>query len=141
MSIISTIKKTISGGEQKQKRRSAAAKAVPSEKQKEHVPETAHAPAFHASFAGALITHPYLTEKSSLLQANHNAYVFKVHRSATANEVKKAVQKLFSVSVTKVNMANMPSKTIRLGVREGHIPGFRKAIVTLKKGDMIDIGT
>ncbi len=138
MSIISTIKKTIAGDE-KPKRSSAKAKTAP-EKKKASPEGSAPLSAPVTSFASTLISHPYLTEKSSLLTANYNAYVFKVHRSATANEVKKAVQKLFSVSVTKVNMANMPSKKVRLGMREGRIPGFRKAIVTLKKGDKIDIG-
>lgn len=139
MSIISTIKKTIAGDE-KPKRTTAKAKNAPEKKKASVAEAPSKTGSFAPSFASALITHPYLTEKTSFLQATNNAYVFKVARSATANEVKKAVQKLFSVTVEKVNMTNMPSKKVRHGMREGRVPGFRKAIVRLKKGDKIDIG-
>lgn len=89
---------------------------------------------------GFAILHPYVTEKTSLAQALRNTYAFKVERRATARAVKEEVERLFGVSVTKVNMANMPGKKIRLGVREGRVPGFRKAMVTLKEGDKIDTG-
>ncbi len=89
---------------------------------------------------GFVILHPWVTEKTSLAQALRNTYAFKVGKRATAREVKKEVERLFGVSVTKVNMANMPGKKIRLGLREGKVPGFRKAMVTLKEGEKIDTG-
>lgn len=91
------------------------------------------------SAAGRVITRPYMTEKAAML-AEAGKYIFVVAKTATKNEVVKAVQATFGVTVTRVNMINAPERKVRLGRHEGQIPGFKKAMVTLKKGEKIDIG-
>lgn len=88
---------------------------------------------------GRVITRPYMTEKAAML-AEKGTYVFVVAKTATKNEVTKAIQSTFGVTVTAVNMINAPERKVRLGRHEGQVPGFKKAMVTLKKGDKIDIG-
>ncbi|MBI5913683.1 50S ribosomal protein L23 [Candidatus Azambacteria bacterium] len=90
-------------------------------------------------YAGRVIEHPYITEKTSRCAAQ-NTYVFKVARATTKNEIVKAIQRMFKVTVTKVNVMNMPGKKVRLGRHEGRVPGFKKAMVTIKEGETIDIG-
>lgn len=127
MSILQTIKKTLSHEEDT--RTEPAVKKPAAEKAQ----SASQPPHF-------LVMRPHVTEKSGLMQANHNIYVFKVDRRATANEIKKEITRMFSVTVARVNMANMPSKKIRFGGREGRVPGFRKAMVMLKEGEKIDVG-
>lgn len=88
---------------------------------------------------GRVIVRPYMTEKAAMF-AEVGKYVFVVARDTTKNEVTKAVQTTFGVTVIRVNMINAPEKKVRMGRHEGHVPGFKKAMVTLKKGDKIDIG-
>lgn len=133
MSILGTIKTSFA------KPKKAAPKKA-GEKKTALVAEAAGASGSKGAYLRALIVSPYVTEKSSMLQAHNNTYVFKVDHRATTNEIRKAVEQVFGVTVRRVNMANMPSKKIRVGLHEGRVPGFRKAMVTLKAGDKIDIG-
>lgn len=87
-----------------------------------------------------MLTHPYVTEKTSALKADANKYVFIVAKTANKPELKKAIQEKYKVTVTKVNMINIPSRKIIVGRTMGTKTGFRKAIVTLKAGDSIEIG-
>ena len=86
-----------------------------------------------------VLRRPLVTEKSTVLQNLRNQYSFEVADSANKIEVKKAVEALFSVKVVKVNMVRMPAKRRRVFGRPGHTPAWRKAVVTLKDGDSIDI--
>ena len=86
----------------------------------------------------SIVLHSYVSEKATRLEG-FNQYVFKVARTANKPEVKKAIQNRFQVSVTNVRMVNMPSKKRTVGRHVGTKSGFRKAIVTLKKGDTISI--
>lgn len=81
---------------------------------------------------------PLITEKSALLQAQ-GKYVFEVASEATKHQVTQAVEKAFKVKVTAVNMITVPGKTRRVGQRQLQRPSWRKAIVTLKPGDKIEI--
>ena len=85
-----------------------------------------------------IILRPMITEKGGLLEG-YGQYLFKVARGVNKLEIKKAVEKLYKVKVDRVNVASMPSKFRRVGEHEGRKSGFRKAIVTLKKGDKIEI--
>ena len=87
-----------------------------------------------------LIKHPHITEKASLL-AENNQYVFVVAGNATGPEVKKAIVKTYKVKVAAVRMINAKPKEKRLGRSIGIKPGFRKAIVTLQKGEKLDVLT
>lgn len=88
--------------------------------------------------AYAAIVAPHLTEKSSAM-GSENKYVFRVAREANKFEIKKAVEKLYKVKVVKIAVSHKPGKVRRLGRHEGVKTGFKKAIITLVKGDKIDI--
>jgi large subunit ribosomal protein L23 len=87
----------------------------------------------------ALVRRPIVTEKSTAMQAMRNQFTFEVARSANKIEVKKAIETLFSVKVVKVNIAGVPSKTKRTFGRQGETKPWKKAFVTLREGDSIDI--
>jgi large subunit ribosomal protein L23 len=85
-----------------------------------------------------LIHHPIISEKATTLSALRK-YVFLVDPRATASEVRKAVQKEYKVDVVDINMINVKSKARRLGQTMGTKSGYRKAVVTLKSGQKLDI--
>ena len=81
---------------------------------------------------------PMLTEKGTLLKETENKVVFKVATTANKIEIKKAVEDIFKVKVNRVSTMNYKGKTKRLGRFEGKRPDWKKAIVTLKKGEKLD---
>jgi large subunit ribosomal protein L23 len=83
---------------------------------------------------------PVITEKSTIV-AENNQIVFEVPTSASKPEIKAAVEQLFNVSVTAVNTIVTKGKTKRFRGRLGRRNDVKKAIVTLKDGDTIDIAT
>lgn len=88
--------------------------------------------------AGKIIIEPFFTEKTSNL-TQLNKYVFKVSKRANKNEVKKAVEGLYEVNVTGVNIVKNSAKPRRVGKREMMKPGFKKAVVTIKEGQSIEL--
>ncbi|MGD8605052.1 MAG: 50S ribosomal protein L23 [Anaerolineales bacterium] len=85
------------------------------------------------------ITRPVISEKSTLLTDKHNKYVFEVAREANKIQIKKAVEEVFKVGVVKVRTMRMPGKTKRVRLQLGRTPVWKKAIVTLKEGDRIEL--
>lgn len=87
-----------------------------------------------------VLIRPVVSEKSYALQDN-GVYTFIVHPDATKPEIHDAVQRLFSVKVTKVNTLNRPGKTRRdrRTNRRGKRPDTKRAIVTLAEGESIEI--
>ena len=83
---------------------------------------------------------PHITEKATLA-SEHNAVVFKVANTATKPQIKEAVEAIFGVSVMGVNTINMKGKTKRFRGKVGFRSDFKKAIVTLKDGQSVDITT
>jgi large subunit ribosomal protein L23 len=83
---------------------------------------------------------PVITEKSTIV-AENNQIVFQVPISSNKTEIKAAVEQLFNVSVTAVNTILTKGKTKRFRGRPGRRSDVKKAIVTLKDGDTIDIAT
>lgn len=83
---------------------------------------------------------PVITEKSTLV-AEENKIIFKVPLTATKPEIKEAVEGLFKVDVTKVNTILVKGKTKRFRGVPGRRSDFKKAIVTLKEGQSVDITT
>jgi large subunit ribosomal protein L23 len=79
-----------------------------------------------------------LTEKASLLRESANQVVFEVARSANKVQIKDAVQALFNVKVESVNTLVIRGKDRRMGRTYGKMQNWKKAVVTLKKGDTID---
>ena len=86
-----------------------------------------------------LIRRPVVTEKSSTLQGLNNQFTFEVIPEANKSEVKKAVEALFKVKVTAVNIVRLPSKQRRTFGRPGQTRPWKKAVVTLRKGDTIEV--
>ena len=83
---------------------------------------------------------PNITEKSTSL-SKFNKVVFKVHKGASKNSIKKSIEKIFKVNVIKVNTINLKGKTKLVRNKKAYKPGYKKAIVTLKKGQNIDLAT
>ena len=85
-----------------------------------------------------VLRRPLITEKNAALQAQ-GKYAFEIAREATKHQVKQAVEKAFKVKVTAVNVMTVPGKTRRIGRREVLTPSWKKAFVTLKPGDKIEL--
>ena len=86
-----------------------------------------------------VLRRPVITEKSTAGVERLNAYVFEVSRAANKIEIKKAVEGLFSVKVVKVNTRRQWGKAKRMGAVVGHTQSTKEAVVTLRRGDKIDI--
>jgi len=84
-----------------------------------------------------LIKKPLITEKSTDLSKT-GKYVFIVKPNATKPEVKKAIKEIYKVDPVLVNIVNKPSKQKKMGRLRGRQSGYKKAIVTLKKGQKIE---
>ncbi len=81
---------------------------------------------------------PHVTEKTSLAMQNHNQYTFRVRRDATKTDVKKAVELMFDVKVKGVQVVNEPGKRRRFGKSLGRTQDWKKAYVSLERGQTID---
>ena len=90
------------------------------------------------SIAWKILKFPLVTEKSTNL-AKDNQYTFVVWKKANKTEIKKAVEEKYNVKVEKVRILKVPAKRKRVGRTIGWKKGFKKAIVTIKKGQKIDI--
>ena len=83
---------------------------------------------------------PNITEKSTSL-SEFNKVVFKVHKGASKNSIKRSIEKIFKVNVIKINTINLKGKTKIVKNKKTFKSGSKKAIVTLKKGQSIDLST
>ncbi len=86
------------------------------------------------------IRYPIITEKATIL-SEQNKTVFRVHDKANKKNIKKNIEKLFKVNVVKINIINQKTKIKMKQGRKSYKPGYKKAIVTLKKGQSIDLTT
>ena len=87
-----------------------------------------------------VIVEPVITEKTMSLMQEQNKVTVRVQGKANRAQVKKAFEKIFGVKVTQVNIVNVPAKeTTRGGRYRGVISGFKKAVVTVKEGQAIDL--
>ena len=86
-----------------------------------------------------IIREPLLSEKGTDDTADRNAYHFRVPVDANKIEIRRAVEQLFNVKVTKVNTLNVGGKARRRGYVAGRTPDWKKAMVTLRAGDTIEI--
>ncbi len=85
-----------------------------------------------------VLRRPLITEKYTILQAQ-GKYAFEVAGAATKPQVKEAVEKAFNVTVTGMNLMNVAGKTRRLGRHVLPAKPWKKAVVTLKPGDKIEL--
>ena len=86
------------------------------------------------------IISPSITEKSTFL-SELNKIVFKVNKGANKKSIKKSIEKIFKVNVVKINTINQKGKTKIVKGKETFKSNYKKAIVTLKKGQSIDLST
>ena len=86
------------------------------------------------------IVAPVITEKSTNL-SSLNKIVFKVVDSANKINLKKNIEKIFKVNVTKINIINKQNRVKLTRGRKVKVSGYKKAIITLKKGQSIDLTT
>ncbi len=85
-----------------------------------------------------VLRRPLITEKNTMLQAQ-GKYAFEIAREANKQQIKQAVEKAFKVKVLAVNVMTVPGKTRRVGRRQVLTQSWKKAIVTLKPGDKIEL--
>ena len=86
------------------------------------------------------IRNPIINEKATIL-SEQNKTVFKVHSGANKKIIKKNIEKIFKVNVVKVNIVNQKTKLKIKQGKKSFKTGYKKAIVTLKKGQSIDLTT
>ena len=88
----------------------------------------------------AVIVKPLITEKTMSLMQNENKVTVKVLESANKTEIKLAFERIFQVKVTDVKVLNQRAKETTRGTRyQGHISGYKKAVVTIADGEAIDL--
>jgi large subunit ribosomal protein L23 len=85
------------------------------------------------------VVRPVVTEKTSAAYQARGEYVFRVASDATKPAIRAAIEKLFGVKVTGVWTMNVRGKVRRMGKTSGTRPNWKKAIVTLRVGDKIEI--
>ena len=83
---------------------------------------------------------PNVTEKSTTL-SEFNKIVFKVHKGANKDAIKRSIEKIFKVNVIKINTLQQKGKSKLVKNKKVFKPGYKKAIITLKKGQSIDLAT
>ena len=86
------------------------------------------------------IISPNITEKSTSL-SEFNKVVFKVNKNANKKSIKRSIEKIFKVNVVKINTVNIKGKMKMVRNKKAFKSGYKKAIVTLKKGQSIDLAT
>ncbi len=90
-----------------------------------------------------ILVKPVITEKSEVLSEKRGQYSFVVHRRANKIEIRNAIEKAYGVNVERVNTMVMPGKTksrnTKAGMVKGRVSSFKKAIVTLVEGEVLDL--
>tara|TARA_B100001765_G_C19260864_1_gene231139 strand:+ start:230 stop:523 length:294 start_codon:yes stop_codon:yes gene_type:complete len=86
------------------------------------------------------ILSPVVTEKSTSL-SDQNKIIFKVPNKANKKNLKNSIEKIFKVNVTKINIINKKTRNKLVRGKKVKVVGYKKAIITLKKGQNIDLTT
>ena len=86
-----------------------------------------------------IVRRAMVSEKGTRLREKQNGYLFEVARDSNKIEIKRAVESIFSVKVDAVRTIRVHGKPKRQGRFAGHRPDWKKALVTLKKGDSIEL--
>jgi len=92
----------------------------------------------NSEIACKALIEPWITEKTHAAIAD-NKYTFKVTSGATKKQIKMAIEGVYNVHVEKINVVNLKPKRKAYGRYEGKKPSIRKATLTLKKGDKIEL--
>ncbi len=86
-----------------------------------------------------IVRRAMITEKGTRIRERENGYLFEVARDANKIEIKQAIEAIFPVKVDSVRTLRVHGKPKRMGRYAGHRPDWKKAVVTLKKGQTIDL--
>jgi large subunit ribosomal protein L23 len=86
-----------------------------------------------------VLRRPLVTEKNTAIQAPQGKYAFEVANGANKDLIKQAVEKAFKVSVSRVNVMTIPGRARTVRGRKIMSPSWKKAIVTLRPGDKIEL--
>ena len=86
------------------------------------------------------IISPTITEKATSL-SSFNKIIFKVDKGANKRSIKRSIEKTFKVNVIKINTINIKGKNKLVRNKKAFKSGYKKAIITLKKGQSIDLAT
>jgi len=86
-----------------------------------------------------IVRRAMISEKGTRLREKQNGYLFEVARDANKIEIKRAIEAIFTVKVDSVRTIRVHGKPKRQGRYAGHRPDWKKALVTLKKGDTIEL--
>ena len=89
--------------------------------------------------ARTIIKSPLISEKGTQMTAEQNKYLFKVDPKANKIEIRKAIEEIFKVKVLAVNTSNVQGKWKRVRMIPGRAASWKKAVVTLKTGDKIEL--
>ncbi|MBI2054824.1 MAG: 50S ribosomal protein L23 [Candidatus Sungbacteria bacterium] len=117
-------------------------KAAGEQRSAEALPKTeAAAPALKDAMSGLLILRgPHITEKTAAAQKTLSAYTLRIPKNTNKIQVRETVEKRYRVKVESVRITKTHSKIRRVGRREGAKAGVMKAVVTLEKGQSIELG-
>jgi len=122
--------------EDKEEKKSSFAKATQGKEKKAVIKENI----VPEGDSSALLVSPYLSEKSTFLRDKQNKYIFEVNPKATKNEIKKLIENIYNVEVTKINVINTPAKPKRWRQKKTYFRRNKKMTVTIKKGQKIELG-
>ena len=86
-----------------------------------------------------IVRRALITEKGTRIRERENGFLFEVARDANKIEIKQAVEAIFPVKVETVRTLRVHGKPKRMGRYAGHRPDWKKAVITLKKGQTIDL--
>jgi large subunit ribosomal protein L23 len=101
-------------------------------------PEVASGKRVDSDIAASVLVAPHISEKASILQQEKGSYVFKVSGNSNKQLLKEAIESRYGVEVVSINVINIHAKKRRRGNVLGHKPGYKKAIITLQKGYVIN---
>lgn len=90
------------------------------------------------ALASKILVRPVITEKATALGQN-NKYVFEVAPGANKAEIKKAIEEVYGVRPVKINIVPVRGKEVRYGRARGKTKAWKKAIITLKEGERIEL--
>lgn len=140
MSILDVFKK-----KKKEEEKPSTAKATEDKEEKkvekQEVPESV-SPTFKkgSSKEQSLLVKPYQSEKFTFLKEQQNKYIFEVSAKATKNEIKKLLESIYNVEISKINVINTSPKPKRWKQKKGYTKRNKRMIVTLKEGQKIELG-
>lgn len=87
----------------------------------------------------SIVRRARITEKGTRIREGQNGYLFEVARDANKIQIKQAVEEIFNVKVASIRTLRVHGKPKRVGRYAGHRPDWKKAVVTLKKGQTIEL--